>query len=362
MAFSVRVTEIPLEDRLFLIGPPGIGKTEVVMQKAEEEAARMGRLFVNLREEIPPDLFQRPEKYYVFLRVVAPHVFPEDLGLPKHADGYAEFLPPKALKAMTLKGIAGVLFIDELSNVQRDDQIAMYYSLILEKEAGWMLRISDGVKIIAAGNPPEWSEVARPIPKPLRNRLTIINVAPPTVEEWTAYMQRRYGDSWERLAALHLAVYPEDFLSPPPEDSSPFPTPRSWTSLAVLLHKHKNASDGLKEALAVGNLGEEVGARFAALLRTNLNIKEALRKLEKSPSYFDKLTVNQRLLLLDAVAQQPLDRLAGPLKGFLEHLSREHREMLVLVTLLMDREKRVALMKKLTDLYAEVAGELSRYV
>ena len=361
MSFAVRVTQIPLEDRILLMGPPGIGKTEVVRQKAEREAEALGRRFVDLREDVPGDLFQNPEKYYVFIRIVAPHVFPEDLGVPKHAEGYAEFLPPKALKALTLKGIAGVFFIDELTNVQRDDQIAMYYSLILEKEAGWMLRLAEGVKVVAAGNPPEWSEVTRPLPKPLRNRLAVINVAPPTVEEWIAYMRRRYGDEWERLTALYLATYPQDILKAPEDDFSAFPTPRSWTNTALLLHRHRDAPWELKEALAVGNLGGEVGVKFAALLKTKINAKEVLRKLEADPKLFDKLDVSKKLLVLDAVAQQPADRLAGPLKGFLAHLAEAHREMLVLLALLMDKEKRLALVKRLPDVFMKVSDEISRY-
>ena len=359
---AIPVTQILLEDRIFLMGPPGIGKTEVVRQKAEREAEALGRRFVDLREDIPGDLFQNPEKYYVYIRIVAPHVFPEDLGVPKHGDGYAEYLPPKALKVLSLKGITGIFFIDELTNVQRDDQLSMYYSLILEKEAGWMLKLAEGVKVVAAGNPPEWSEATRPLPKPLRNRLTVINVAPPTVEEWAAYMQRRYGDGWERLTALYLAAYPEDILKPPEDDFAAFPTPRSWTNTALLLRKYGNAPWELKEALAVGNLGGEVGMKFVALLKTNIDVEEVLKKLEEDPKYFDKLSLNQRLLVIDAVAQQSINRLTGPLRGFLAHLASTHREMLVLVTVIMDKEKRTILISRLPNLFIKVADEISRYI
>jgi replication-associated recombination protein RarA len=47
---GIRVTQIELIDRLMLIGAPGIGKTEVIRQKAEEEAKKLNKIFIDLRE------------------------------------------------------------------------------------------------------------------------------------------------------------------------------------------------------------------------------------------------------------------------------------------------------------------------
>ena len=45
----LRVTQVPLIDRLLVLGPPGIGKTEVILEKSRERAGRLGRVFVDLR-------------------------------------------------------------------------------------------------------------------------------------------------------------------------------------------------------------------------------------------------------------------------------------------------------------------------
>lgn len=175
-------------------------------------------------------------------------------------------------------------------------------------------------------------------------------------------MQRRYGDEWERLTALYLTAYPEDILKPPNDEFSAFPTPRSWTNTGRLLHKYNNVSWELKESLIIGNLGEEVGVKFAALLRTNIDINEALRKLEENPKFFGTLTLNQRLLVLNAIAQQSVDKLATAFRGFLAYLAEEHREMLVILTLLLNREKRSAVVTKLHNVFIKVANEIMQYL
>jgi MoxR-like ATPase len=362
----VRVTEIRLMDRLLLVGPPGIGKTEVIRQKAEEEARLLNKIFIDLRDaddQLIEDIFKNPSKYYVYLRVVAPHVFPEDLGIPRERSQYVEFLPPKVLKVLTLPDIYGVLFIDEITNVQRDDQISMYYSLILEKEAGFQLKLSKNVKIVLAGNPPEWSEIVRPLPKPLRNRMTIIEVSAPTVDEWIKYMERVYGDHWEKLCGAYLKVYPEDLLKPPQNDFDNYPTPRSWTQLALKLYELKrDASEELIEEIVIGSVGKEVGSKFLALYRTKVNVESALRELEIQPERFDGFSVNAKILIASALSQRPVEELKKKYSKLLEHLLNKHREFLTIVIIMMAKEKKRAFASAFPEITRSLAKSMAEYV
>jgi len=366
----VRVTQVKLVDRLFLIGAPGIGKTEVIKQLSIQEAQTRGKSFVDLREadgKTLDDVLENPGKFYVYYRIIAPHVFPEDLGIPRtngsHGKEYVEFLPPKVLKILSADGIEGVLFIDELTNVQRDDQLSMLYSLILEKEASWILKLSKNIKIVAAGNPAEWSEITRPLPKPLRNRMTIVEVSPPTTDEWYNYMDRKYGDGWERLTYAYVRMFQDDFIKPPSDDdTSAFPTPRSWTNLAVLLHGFSGADPEFVEEIVVGSVGKDVGIKFMALLKTKAEIVRLVEKVKTGPEAFDKFNVNEKILVVHAVSQQHLDEMTRTYSKFIEYLAAKHREYLVLMILLMSREKKVAFIKKFSALLKEVAGELLKYV
>jgi MoxR-like ATPase len=346
-AFAVKVTDVPLLDGVLLIGPPGIGKTEVVKQKAREEAERLGRKFVDLREapdEVIEDILRNPDKYYVFYRVVATHIFPEDIGYPVPKNVLVEHLPPKVLAAFAREGARGLLFIDELTNVKDAKQMTMYFSILQEKEAGMQLRLSRGVKIIVAANPPEWSRVAEPLPQPIRGgRVTMVEVLPPTVDEWAQYMERTYGDEWDRAVYAYLKAHPEDFLKQPEDDWSAFPTPRSWTRLARALYelRRSGAPWSVIAAVVKGSVGPEVAPRFLALYKRGEDLSKHLERLKREPESFLQLDHEMKYLVIIALLQRPAEEVLEEFGGFLEWLLKlGNREWLALiVTNPLDPEK-----------------------
>jgi len=363
-AKGIRVTQIELIDRLMLIGAPGIGKTEVIKQKAEEEAKRMNKIFIDLREADDKTIsmiYENPEKYYVYIRIIAPHIFPEDIGIPEKKSRYVEYLSPKILSVLAIPEIHGVLFIDEITNVQRDDQISMYYSLILEKEAGFQLKLSKNVKILLAGNPPEWSEIVRPLPKPLRNRVVLMEVSPPTVDEWIKYMESRYNDNWEKLVSAYLKAFPEDFIKPPSDDWSAFPTPRAWTQLSLLLHQFKDGKE-LRDSIIIGSVGKEVGVKVITLLETKIDVEEMIRELSKDPSIWQRLDINAKIMLLYSLSQRTIKELKERLESFIKYLLMNDREMLVLMIVMMNREKRLEFANTFKDLTRELVKDISKYI
>ncbi|MEM4964829.1 MAG: AAA family ATPase [Pyrobaculum sp.] len=349
---EIKITEVELLDRLLLLGGPGLGKTEIIKQKAQEEAKRLKREFVDLREvDDFTKIEENPSRYYIFLRVVAPHVFTEDLGIPRFREGYVEFLPPRVLRILTLKDIVGVLFIDEITNVQRDDQFSMYYSLVLEKEFSWNLKLSKGIKVVLAGNTAEWSELSRSLPKPLRNRLIIVHASPPTVDEWIDYMFKKYGDGWEKLVAAYLKIYPEDLLKPPPEgdDFSAFPTPRSWTLLATLLTSTKRS---MREAIIIGTIGKEVGTRLISIMHDLDKVESIIEKIKQDPrKTFESLKPSEKILISYYLAQH--------YNKYIDIIAALPHEWIIVIITLIPISQRLNLLKKLPQ---NVVKEISRFV
>lgn len=352
---QIRLTElpIPLPDRVVVVGAPGIGKTEVIKSFARKEAKLLNREFVDLREADDKEIdniIAQPQRYYVFIRVLATHIFPEDVNIPKQlaqSGNYVEFLPPKMLYILTLKQIAGLLFVDELSNVQREDQLAMFYSFLLEKEFGWGARLSPGVKIIAAANDQDWSEIVKPLPKPLRNRMVIIYVSPPTTEEWIQYMVEKYGDEWEKLVGTYLRVFKEDMLQPPEDDWENFPTPRSWTQLATLLKRYENTSEEFKEALIYGSVGYKVGVKFATIYKQKKNIEKILADILSNPELFNEVKIEDRVLIISHLASLDIDALKEKAERLITWMAANAREWLVTLFSLYEPKKRMEALRKI---------------
>lgn len=359
----MRVTQIKLMDRMFLVGPPGIGKTEIVRDLAEEEAKRRGKVFIDLCGEVGDDLVERvrrnPSGYYLFLRVVAPHVSPEEVSFPRYRGGFVDVAPPRKLYLLTLPGVEGVLFVDEITNVQLEAQVAMFFSLVQEKEFGWGFKLSPSVKVILAGNPPDWSEVVRSLPKPLRSRLTILEVDAPSIEEWRSYMERKYGERWEKRAYLYLKMYPHDFIRPPADDWGNFPTPRNWTALAALLYEleSERAPSELVEEACSGRLGKEVGAKFYAFLSSRISPEE-VELVAENPELFASLNLSKKLLIIYALSSAPLGDLLKKYNDLLYFILRRERELLALFLRLLPPDVRAEYAAERMDWVEEAVGSL----
>jgi hypothetical protein len=378
------VTKVPLRDRVFMLGPPGVGKTEIVRQKAEEEARRLKKIFVDLREELSTmneeriaDIFKNPQKYYVYYRVIATHVFPEDLGIPRESRlstrelviEFIKHIPPLVLSILSIPDIHGVLFIDEIVNLQRDDQVAMYYSIIQEKEAGFIIKFSKNIKIVLAGNPPEWSKITRELAEPLQNRICQIEVLPPTVDEWIQYMNRKYGDEWEKSCGVYLKLFPTEILVPPKQAFEGFPTPRSWTIACRDLYelRREEADEDVLEAVAVGWLGYEVGLKFSRIFKINIDLNAVLRELEEKPEVFDGFDPDKKLdiqiLVLSSIASQTAERIAR-FRKFFDYMVQHHRELLTVLIMIMnkDAKKQLLSQKWFMDIVLKVSKDIAKFI
>lgn len=363
---TIRVTEIlrlkPYQlDGTLLLGLPGIGKTAIIYQYAKRQAEKEGRKFLDVREASINELrraYENPEEYYVYMRIIAPHMFPEDVSIPRLYADYVLHLAPLALTVFGRRGIQGLLFVDELTNVQRADQQALYFSLLQERELGWSVRISDCVTIVAAGNPPEYSSAAGGLPAPVTNRLLVLHVAPPTPLEWGDYMERKYGDRWDPRIAAFLAANPEIMAKPPadPETLQPFPTPRSWTKLAL---RTLNIPDDslLFYVMASGLVGPEAAQKLEAFLK--IKVPPVPEFLSKPSDYWDSFNISQKWLMIYYLSQRPREVVGAA--GRLREIFSKNKEFLVLLIKTTKYPEKLRVAATFEDLVREVARELKDY-
>lgn len=362
----MRITEIPLIDRLLLLGAPGIGKTERIKQLTQKQAKKYKRIFIDIRladDSLRQKIIENPKKYFLYMRVVAPHIFPEDIQFPvktkRDSTEYIKFFTPEDIHLFTLPGIRGVIFLDEITNVTREDQLAMYYSFVLEKELGWNIKISDDVLIIAAGNPPEYSYIVNPPPAAFLSRFVVIDVEPPTINEWYLYMQNTYHDSWDKRTFLYLKMFPRDILATPDEIKSfkNFPCPRSWTELSIILNELKNyPSKNLSEVI-VGKIGPRVGAKFYTFIKKKIPAPDSVFT---HPHVLDKLDLEEKYLTLWSCAQQ--ENFIERSFKLIDYLYKTDKDLLVLTLLLLpDKKLRIAVIRRHAKIFAELGRDLERY-
>ena len=219
---------------VFLWGAPGIGKSDIVKQLADEG----GREVVDVRLSLwePTDIkgipFFNPETHTM------------------------EWAPPIELPQDPES--TAVLFLDELNSAAPATQAAAY-QLILNRRVG-TYKLPKGVSIVAAGNRESDKGVTYRMPAPLANRFLHLE------------LKTNHAD-WEQWAVLnkineqvvgYLGFAKQDLYDFDPRSSSrAFATPRSWSFVSDLL-KDDTLSENTLTDLISGAVGDGLAVKFMA--------------------------------------------------------------------------------------------------
>jgi len=223
---------------IFLWGPPGIGKSELVSDLATE----LGGAFIDLRlaQMEPTDIRGIP--FYNKNNNKMDWAPPIDLPDEEFASQYPLV----------------VLFMDEMNSAPPSVQ-ATAYQLILNRRVG-KYRLPDNVVLVAAGNRESDKGVTFRMPAPLSNRFVHIEMRVdfPSWEEW-AISNKVHKDVVGYLSFAKQDLY--DFN--PKSSTRSFATPRSWFFVSELLKDEDSNPDELN-ILISGTVGEGLAAKFMA--------------------------------------------------------------------------------------------------
>jgi hypothetical protein len=223
---------------VFLWGPPGIGKSEVVADIATE----LNGAFIDLRlaQMEPTDLRGIP-------------YFNKDLGK-------MDWAPPVDLPddEFASQYPVVVLFLDEMNQAAPSIQAAAY-QLILNRRIG-KYKLPDNVVVVAAGNRESDKGVTFRMPAPLANRFIHIEMR----------VDHASWETWATKNRIHKDVVgyvgfaKQDLNDFDPRSSSrSFATPRSWTFVSDLLHDNTISESDLTDLIA-GTVGEGIAIKFMA--------------------------------------------------------------------------------------------------
>ena len=195
---------------LFLWGPPGIGKSELIADICEEMGGRLYDLRLALMD--PSDL--KGVLFYNPQLSTATWSAPPDL--PNHAEA--------------AKYPIVVLFLDEMNSAPPATQAAAY-QLVLNRRVG-TYELPDNVVVVAAGNRDTDRGVTYRMPAPLANRFIHLTLRPDfeTWQNW-AVMNKVHPDVVGYVTANKVDLFNFD----PKTSSQSFATPRSWSFVSELL-------------------------------------------------------------------------------------------------------------------------------
>jgi hypothetical protein len=219
---------------VFLWGPPGIGKSDIVKQIGEDAVREVVDVRLALWE--PTDIKGIP--YY-------------------NADqGKMVWAPPSELP--TDPESTAVIFLDELNSAPPAVQAAAY-QLILNRRVG-TYELPKGVDVVAAGNREGDRGVTYRMPAPLANRFIHLEMKIDfdDFQEW-AVMNNVHPEVVGYVGFAKQDLYDFDPKSP----SKAFATPRSWVFVSDLLKDDDCDIDTLHNLIA-GAVGDGLAVKFMA--------------------------------------------------------------------------------------------------
>ena len=223
---------------LFLWGPPGIGKSELV----EGITNDLGGLMIDLRlsQMEPTDLRGIP-------------FFNKDKGV-------MDWAPPIDLpdEETASQYPVVVLFLDEMNSAAPSVQAAAY-QLVLNRRIG-KYKLPKNVVMVAAGNRESDKGVTYRMPMPLANRFVHLELR----------VDHAAWETWATEHKIHQDVVgyvgfaKQDLFEFDARSSSrAFATPRSWSFVSQFLEDN-DATDAELTDLIAGTVGEGIAIKFMA--------------------------------------------------------------------------------------------------
>jgi hypothetical protein len=223
---------------IFLWGPPGIGKSDIVAQ-ITDSLPNSHLIDIRLSLWEPTDIKGIP--YFDSNSGTMVWGAPSELPTEEFAAQYDNI----------------VVFFDEMNSAAPAVQAAAY-QLILNRRVG-QYKLPDNVIIVAAGNREADKGVTYRMPAPLANRFVHLELAV-NFDDWFtwAVANRIHKDVVGYLQFAKKDLYDFDPKSP----SRSFATPRSWSFVSELIED--NIDESTTTDLVAGSVGEGLAVKFMA--------------------------------------------------------------------------------------------------
>lgn len=301
---------------VLLIGPPGVGKTQIMEQIARE--CKLALVAYTITHHTRQSAVGLP---YIVKK--------EYRGKETSVTEYTmSEIVASIYDKMESTGLSqGILFIDEINCVS--ETLAPTMLQFLQGKTFGNHKIPEGWVIVAAGNPPEYNKSVREFDVVTLDRIRRIYVEP-DYEVWKAYA---YEQGLHPAVISYLNTRTENFCRiETTVDGKLFATPRGWEDLSKLIQVYERLGKKADREVV------EEYIQFPSISKDFANYLELYHKYESDYQIGEILSGTLRESLLHRLKQAKFDErlhvismlLAGLEKGFRRAADQSRRTELLL--------------------------------
>ena len=289
---------------VLLMGPPGIGKTQIMEQIAAETGVGL----------VAYTITHHTRQSAIGLPFIEKRTYKgEEFAVTEYT--MSEILA-SVYQLMEKTGLKeGILFLDEINCVS--ETLAPMMLQFLQCKTFGNQRLPEGWLIVAAGNPPEYNKSVRDFDVVTLDRVKRIDVE----EDFAVWKEYAYRRGLHGAVISYLDIRKEDFYRMEATvDGLQFATARGWEDLSELIYAYEKM--GLR-------IDRDVVGQYIQLPRVAkdfANYLELYYKYQKTYHVDEILTGTwQRITLLE-LREAPFDEKLSVMSLILSRLSESARE------------------------------------
>lgn len=208
---------------MFLVGPPGVGKTEIMSQVAEEMDIAL----------VSYSMTHHTRQSAIGLPFISEHQYGDETYRTTEYT-MSEIIASVYDKMKETGKHEGILFLDEINCVS--ETLAPSMLQFLQMKTFGRHRLPEGWVVITAGNPLEYNSSAREFDLATMDRLKRIDVEP-ELDPWLAYART---NAVHASVLNYLSVKKDDFYSVRlTVDGKLFVTARGWVDLSEMIYLYE---------------------------------------------------------------------------------------------------------------------------